>query len=102
MVGTPQLSDFEATTSDSPMVALQVAVVPWPSSAVTVTVLAARLAQVKALFDSVIVGTPQLSDLEATMSDSAMLALPLASRFTVTFLHVTVGDVLSLTVTVAV
>ena len=58
------------------IVCAALAVLPWPSSAVTVTVFAPIFAQVKAFFESVMVAAPQLSDLEATTSDSAMLAFP--------------------------
>src|ERR1043166_7271918 len=83
-------------------VAVHEALLLLPSLAVTVTVLGPISAQVNALLDSVIVGGPQLSVAEFTTSELLMLALPLALRYTVTFLHVTVGAMLSTTVTVAV
>ena len=91
-----------AMLSTTVRVAVQDALLLLPSLAVTVTVLGPISAQVNALLDSVIVGGPQLSVAESTTFDSLMVALPLASRYTVAFLQSTVGAVLSTTVTVAV
>lgn len=84
-------------------VAVQVAVLPWPSLTVRVTVLGPMLAQVKELgLTDCGLTVPQLSDPELNTSAGVMLPVPLAFRVTVAGLQVTVGARLSTMVTVAV
>ena len=88
-------------TSRTVTVAVQVAVFPWPSFTVNVTVFAPKLAQVKLVADRPKLGVPQLSVEPLLICDAVILALP-PLKFTVMFWQSAVGGVTSRTVTVAV
>ena len=88
-------------TSRTVTVAVQVAVFPWPSFTVNVTVFAPKLAHVKLVADKPKFVVPQLSVEPLSTCEAVIVAL-LPLKFTVTFWQSAVGGVTSRTVTVAV
>src|SRR5260370_38587465 len=90
-------------TSLTVTVALQVELLPWPSLAVRVTMLAPILAQVKEFgLTETRLTVPQLSEPDRKTSAGAIEAVPEASRGRVMFLQAIDGGVVSFTVKVAV
>jgi hypothetical protein len=124
-VGTSQLSSEDVTTSGTEMVAVpdpfkytvkagavvyvgailsttvttavNVVAFPFTSVAVTKTLFAPLLVQSKSVLLKVTTGTPQLSDLESTTSDSPTIAFPLAFKIAVNALVTKEGANSSLT-----
>ena len=90
-----------AVPSSTVTVALQVAVLPLWSVTVSVTVLAPRCVQSKAVCDAARVATEQLSELPLSMSAAVMVALPKASSWMVMSWQDAVGALPSSIVTVA-
>jgi hypothetical protein len=80
----------------------QVAVFPFTSVTVSVTVFAPTLEQLKVEGETESDKIPQASELPLFTCAAVMLAVPDELRFTVTFWQTAVGGVISLTVTVAV
>ena len=76
-------------------VAFAVLTLPIKSVTVKVTVFKLTLVQLKLVLLNTREAIPQLSELPLSISLIAILALPVASKYLVTFLVITVGNVVS-------
>ncbi len=97
MLGTTKLG---VIVSNTVTVAVAVPVLPEASVELTVTVFAPKSEHPKLVTSTVVALTPQLSDELACTSDTAKLADPDASKYTVAFCVDTTGTALSTTVTI--
>ena len=91
----------EGITPVTVTVAVQVAVLPLLSVTVRVTLFVPILEQLKLVLDKVNDWIPQASLQPSLISEVVILAVPL-DNVTFAFLQIAVGDMLSLTVTIAV
>src|SRR5438128_3729126 len=95
------VSTLGAVTSCTVTVASALALLALPSVAVSLTVFAPRLAQVKLVLSMLRLIGPQASVVPPSTTAATMVAWTVASRFTSIFLVATLGAVTSCTVTVA-